>query len=56
MKKRIRINSSVIELNEKVITVYRKGEVIKTVNTNGYDDAIHLQAECAAETMYYINK
>lgn len=56
MEKRIRINSSVIELKDGVITVYRKGEVVKTVKTNGYDDVIHLQAECTIETMFYINK
>lgn len=56
MKKRIRINTSIILLENEVITVLRKGEEVRTVNTNGEDEITKFMAECTTETMYHIEK
>ena len=54
MKKRIRINNSVIELMNNVITVYKHGEVLRVMETNNVEALITLEDECMKETLSYI--
>ena len=56
MKKRIRINNSVIELMGNVITVYKHGEVLRVIETNNAEALIALEAECMKETLSYIHR
>ena len=55
MKKHIRINNSVIELVNNVVTVYKHGEVLRTIETNNAEALIVLEAECMKETLSYIH-